>query len=199
MEIDHVYELVHHLSERCEFDRTAQLKGLGKVAKAVEKLEWVGEGLDRIEGRLNGSWAAEPSTNEGDEEDAWLVLWIAGTRFNNFVGLGIVISTVVSILTLACLLIYAGRMCRRQKLKGLAQVHTRTEWEQMKGMAQVSLPNCANLSDGIRVSNLSFAGQLHPRGSPERDSHRRPWTLHWRRRWRLPTARLGGDAGDDDW
>ena len=64
MEIDHVLELVHHLSERCEFDRTAQLKGLGKVAKAVEKLEWVGEGLDRIEGRLNGSWAAEPSTND---------------------------------------------------------------------------------------------------------------------------------------
>ena len=149
MEVDHVYELVHHLSERCEFDRTAQLKGLGKVAKAVEKLEWVGEGLDRIEGRLNGSWAAEPSTNEGDEEDAWLVLWIAGTRFNNFVGLGIVISTVVSILTLACLLIYAGRMCRRQKLKGLAQVHTRTEWEQMKGMAQVSLPNCANYPLGF--------------------------------------------------
>ena len=166
MEVDHVYELVHHLSERCEFDRTAQLKGLGKVAEAVEKLEWVGEGLDRIEGRLNGSWAAEPSTNEGDEEDAWLVLWIAGTRFNNFVGLGIVISTVVSILTLACLLIYAGRMCRRQKLKGLAQVHTRTEWEQMKGMAQVSLPNCANLSDDIRVNKLSFCRLTSPWWEP---------------------------------
>ena len=51
MEVDHVLELVHRLSERCVYDRTAQLKGLGKVAEAVEKLEWVGEGLDRIEGR----------------------------------------------------------------------------------------------------------------------------------------------------
>ena len=167
MEVDHVLELVHRLSERCVYDRTAQLKGLSKVAEAVEKLEWVGEGLDRIEGRLNGSWCAEPSTSEGNEGDAWLVLRIAGTRFNDFVGLGIVVSTVVSIMTLAWLLICAGRMCRRQKLKSLAQVHTRTEWETVKGMAQVSQAKLCQFILRHWGEESIFAGQFHTRGSPK--------------------------------
>ena len=167
MEVDHVLELVHRLSERCVYDRTAQLKGLSKVAEAVEKLEWVGEGLDRIEGRLNGSWSAEPSTSEENEGDAWLVLRIAGTRFNDFVGLGIVVSTVVSIMTLAWLLICAGRMCRRQKLKSLAQVHTRTEWETVKGIAQVSQAKLCQFILRHWGEESIFAGQFHTRGSPK--------------------------------
>ena len=167
MEVDHVLKLVHRLSERCVYDRTAQLKGLSKVAEAVEKLEWVGEGLDRIEGRLNGSWCAEPSTSEENEGDAWLVLRIAGTRFNDFVGLGIVVSTVVSIMTLVWLLICAGRMCRRQKLKSLAQVHTRTEWETVKGIAQVSQAKLCQFILRHWGEESIFAGQFHTRGSPK--------------------------------
>ena len=124
METARVLKLVHLVSEQCSFDREAQRRNWGKVNEVMERLDGVEEGLREVEGLLNGSRLSAFASKEDDKGDVpWLVLRLAGSEFENMVGLSLLVTMILVLLAVCRLTVWVGQKCRRQRMtKGVAQV-----------------------------------------------------------------------------
>ena len=124
METARVLKLVHLVSEQCSFDREAQRRNWGKVNEVMERLDGVEEGLREVEGLLNGSRLSTFASKEDVQGDVpWLVLRLAGSEFENMVGLSLLVTMILVLLAVCQLTVWVGQKCRRQRMtKGVAQV-----------------------------------------------------------------------------
>ena len=128
METARVLKLVHLVSEQCSFDREAQRRNWGKVNEVMARLDGVEEGLREVEGLLNGSRLSAFASKEDDKGDVhgdvpWLVLRLAGSEFENMVGLSLLVTMILVLLAVCQLTVWVGQKCRRQRMtKGVAQV-----------------------------------------------------------------------------
>ena len=124
METARVLKLVHLVSEQCSFDREAQRRNWGKVNEVMARLDGVEEGLREVEGLLNGSRLSAFASKEDDKGDVpWLILRLAGSEFEDMVGLSLLVTMILVLLAVCRLTVWVGQKCRRQRMtKGVAQV-----------------------------------------------------------------------------
>ena len=128
MEVTRVLKLVHLLSEQCSYDREVQRHNWGKVTEVLERLDGVEEGLRGVEGLLNGSRLSTFASKEDDKggvhgDVPWLVLRLAGSEFEDMVGLSLLVTMIFVLLAVCRLTVWVGQKCRRQRMtKGVAQV-----------------------------------------------------------------------------
>ena len=129
MESEKILKLVHLLSERCLYDQAVKEDGLEKMEDIMAKLGEIEESFLKIEEKVE-EWANDTVTPSGltapcespSESSHWLIFELCGKKFEDLIGLSVIVSMIVGMMILGWLVVWVGRSRQRRETRNLAQV-----------------------------------------------------------------------------
>ena len=125
MESDKILKLVHLLSERCLYDQAVKEDGLEKMEDIMVRLGEIEESFLKVEEWLNDtvtpSGLTEPCESPS-ESSHWLIFEMCGKKFEDLIGLSVIVSMIVGMMILGWLAVWVGRSRQRRETRNLAQV-----------------------------------------------------------------------------
>lgn len=129
MESEKILKLVHLLSERCLYDQAVKEDGLEKMEDIMAKLGEIEESFLKIEERVE-EWVNDTVTPSGltepcespSESSHWLIFELCGKKFEDLIGLSVIVSMIVGMMILGWLVVWVGRSRQRRETRNLAQV-----------------------------------------------------------------------------
>ena len=129
MESEKILKLVHLLSERCLYDQAVKEDGLEKMEDIMAKLGEIEESFLKIEERVE-EWVNDTVTPSGltgpcespSESSHWLIFELCGKKFEDLIGMSVIVSMIVGIMILGYLVVWVGRSRQRRETRKLAQV-----------------------------------------------------------------------------
>lgn len=129
MESEKILKLVHLLSERCLYDQAVKEDGLEKMEDIMAKLGEIEESFLKIEEKVE-EWVNDTVTPSGltepcespSESSHWLIFELCGKKFEDLIGLSVIVSMIVGMMILGWLVVWVGRSRQRRETRNLAQV-----------------------------------------------------------------------------
>ena len=129
MESEKILKLVHLLSERCLYDQAVKEDGLEKMEDIMAKLGEIEESFLKIEERVE-EWVNDTVTPSGltgpcespSESSHWLIFELCGKKFEDLIGMSVIVSMIVGMMILGYLVVWVGRSRQRRETRKLAQV-----------------------------------------------------------------------------
>ena len=129
MESEKILKLVHLLSERCLYDQAVKEDGLEKMEDIMAKLGEIEESFLKIEERVE-EWVNDTVTPSGltgpcespSESSHWLIFELCGKKFEDLIGMSVIVSMIVGMMILGWLVVWVGRSRQRRETRNLAQV-----------------------------------------------------------------------------
>ena len=129
MESEKILKLVHLLSERCLYDQAVKEDGLEKMGNIMAKLGEIEESFLKIEERVE-EWVNDTVTPSGltgpcespSESSHWLIFELCGKKFEDLIGMSVIVSMIVGMMILGWLVVWVGRSRQRRETRNLAQV-----------------------------------------------------------------------------
>ena len=129
MESEKILKLVHLLSERCLYDQAVKEDGLEKMEDIMAKLGEIEESFLKIEEKVE-EWVNDTVTPSGltgpcespSESSHWLIFELCGKKFEDLIGMSVIVSMIVGIMILGYLVVWVGRSRQRRETRNLAQV-----------------------------------------------------------------------------
>ena len=129
MESEKILKLVHLLSERCLYDQAVKEDGLEKMEDIMAKLGEIEESFLKIEEKVE-EWVNDTVTPSGltepcespSESSHWLIFEMCGKKFEDLIGLSVIVSMIVGMMILGWLVVWVGRSRQRRETRNLAQV-----------------------------------------------------------------------------
>ena len=122
MESEKILKLVHLLSERCLYDQAVKEDGLEKMEDIMAKL---GEIEEKVEEWVNDTVTPSGLTapcESPSESSHWLIFELCGKKFEDLIGLSVIVSMIVGMMILGWLVVWVGRSRQRRETRNLAQV-----------------------------------------------------------------------------
>ena len=128
MESEKILKLVHLLSERCLYDQAVKEDGLEKMGDIMAKLGEIEESFLKIEEKVE-EWVNDTVTPSGltgpcespSESSHWLIFELCGKKFEDLIGMSVIVSMIVGIMILGYLVVWVGRSRQRRETRKLAQ------------------------------------------------------------------------------
>ena len=129
MESEKILKLVHLLSERCLYDQAVKEDGLEKMEDIMAKLGEIEESFLKIEERVE-EWVNDTVTPSGltapcespSESSHWLIFELCGKKFEDLIGMSVIVSMIVGMMILGWRVVWVGRSRQRRETRNLAQV-----------------------------------------------------------------------------
>ena len=129
MESEKILKLVHLLSERCLYDQAVKEDGLEKMEDIMAKLGEIEESFLKIEEKVE-EWVNDTVTPSGltgpcespSESSHWLIFEMCGKKFEDLIGMSVIVSMIVGMMILGYLVVWVGRSRQRRETRKLAQV-----------------------------------------------------------------------------
>ena len=125
MESEKILKLVHLLSERCLYDQAVKEDGLEKMGDIMAKLGEIEESFLKMEEWVNDTVTPSGLTGPCEspsESSHWLIFELCGKKFEDLIGMSVIVSMIVGIMILGYLVVWVGRSRQRRETRKLAQV-----------------------------------------------------------------------------
>ena len=125
MESEKILKLVHLLSERCLYDQAVKEDGLEKMEDIMAKLGEIEESFLKMEEWVNDTVTPSRLTapcESPSESSHWLIFELCGKKFEDLIGMSVIVSMIVGIMILGYLVVWVGRSRQRRETRKLAQV-----------------------------------------------------------------------------
>ena len=125
MESEKILKLVHLLSERCLYDQAVKEDGLEKMGDIMAKLGEIEESFLKMEEWVNDTVTPSRLTapcESPSESSHWLIFELCGKKFDDLIGLSVIVSMIVGMMILGWLVVWVGRSRQRRETRNLAQV-----------------------------------------------------------------------------